>query len=68
MHKYEFTEEGIQKMYRKSVDDCFKALREGNLDDFIIKIQVGKHEIEIPIDADNVDMIFSAIEDCEASQ
>lgn len=53
-------------MYQKAVNDCFKALRDGNLDDLKIKVQVGNHEVEIPIDADNVDILFSAIEDCEA--
>lgn len=67
MIKHEFTEDGIKRMYQKAVDDCFKALRDGNLDDLSIKIQIGKHEIEIPIDADNIDILFSAIEDCEAS-
>lgn len=63
--KHEFTKDGIVKMYDEVFDDCLKAIHKGTIKDFDIKIKIGNHEITIPNHADNLAVIFEAIEECE---
>lgn len=63
--KHEFTKEGITKMYNEVFGDCLKAIHNGTMKDFDIQIKIGGHEITIPNHADNLAIIFGAIEECE---
>lgn len=65
MNNYEFTKSGIKKMYENVIDDCFEAMDKYQLDKMNIKIRMGDHEIEIPANADTMEIIFTAIEECE---
>ena len=53
--------------YDKIIDDCFKALDEGRIDEMKIKIEIGDHKIELPVDADSVTLILEAIKEYEKS-
>ena len=65
MTNYEFTKPGIKKMYDNVIDDCFKAMETNDIDKITIKIQIGDHQIEMPISADSVESIFEVIKECE---
>lgn len=60
----EFTKEGIKKMYDEVIDDCLKGIQNGSIEGLDIKIKIGSHEITIPNHADNLEIIFGAIEEC----
>ena len=65
MPNYEFTKPGIREMYDNVIDDCFKAMETNDIDKIGIKIQIGDHQIEMPISADSVESIFTVIKECE---
>lgn len=61
---HDFTDEGISLMYDNTVNKSMDAINTGNeVADIVIKI--GNEEITIPNNADNLDLIFTAIKECK---
>ena len=69
MINYEFTEEGIDRMYETTIDEAL-YLASAHRHDEIPKIvdTIGQHRIEVPNNADFIEMLFGMLADMEADQ
>lgn len=65
MVEYKFNKDGIEEMYNDTCDECFDALDNGTINDVKFQIKMGNQIITIPTNADTLETIFKAIEDCE---
>lgn len=73
MKNYEFNKSGIDEMYDNVCTECINVASNEKLNDMQkqvkfeglnIKISIGNHEINIPNNADYIDIIFDAITKC----
>lgn len=65
MKVYKFSKVGIEKMYKDTYNECFKALDDGKINDVKFQVQMGNQVITIPTNADFMEIIFAALKECE---
>ena len=65
MAKHKFSKDGISKMYQEVVAECYKALDDGTIDGMDIEVKMGSQVINIPMNADFMEIVFAALNKCE---
>ena len=63
MVEYKFNKAAIEVMYNDTLEECLEALDNGSIDEIEVGIKVGNQAINIPINADYLEDIFSLLKE-----